>query len=515
MINAIRERDPAARPLKSETDRFFGPALTIFALFAFASLFLFYSRVHPLYVHDFDDWLYVWCPRPGYPDPTQWNPTKLLPETVMPLVSYFAAYFVYPISGDYIQALCDTYAVFLSAILVVYLLFTGKLLKKWFSLSDGALTMVLIFFFLSHFLPYLTRPFGNQHLFYSINVTCVFNYLIPGFWNFILCLYFLRVEKVHWAQSGEEVKKGILIFCVYLAIFSSLWHSVILMSLFGTRLLFALIDGIRDNREEKQKAWPFLWNYAKTHAAKLVALAFWFLAILMELTGERAAATDMPFHLGTSVRTCLYEVFSLNRTFLISVALINALAVGLALYRRKEAENGKFLYQQLEIGFSMFLCGTFLVLVGAKVTPDYLERSDVMISWMLWLMLMSVFSLGYLIKKQPKILYILPVLILILSCKTVVRSESFAEHYFYDQTPAVVKAVSSDIVAQIQAADQAGLTEVEVHVPVHGSDGWPLDDVLTPYRIAQALYDHNLTDNCMDVTLVPDPQKDLELHVVH
>lgn len=515
MTEAVQERLPGQK--RGLGKRILeNPCMILFTIISFVCLFVFYSKVHPLYIHDLDDWLYVYNPRAGYPDVKEWNPTKVLPETLMPLISYIGAYFVYPITGDYIQALCDVYAVTVAALIMVYMLLAAKLLRKRFQLEDLPLTLVMAVFLLGHFLPFLTKEDGNQHLFYSINVTCVFNYLIPGLWNFILCLWFLKAEKIDWYSPADAAKKGLLIGAVYLAIFSSLWHSVILMSLFGIRLLFALIEGIMENKREGKKAvsWPFLWDYVKKHLPKLLALCAWFLAMIMEVTGYRATLNPLGgFMLRDAVKICLETVFNMNPGFLTGVIVINLAALCAALYRHRKMGETEFILRQLELLGCMLLCGIFIVLVGAKVGPYYLPRSDIHISWMLWLMLLTVCSLAYLIQVQPKLLWGLPVLLYVLFFAVGIQKGTYAEHYIYNQTPAVVKAVDEDIISQIQEAEQAGESSVEVHIPVAGSDGWPLDLDLTPGRISKALYRHGLTQRPLNVTLVPDIQKDLELHI--
>lgn len=515
-METIQERRAAQTGAGMKRRILRNPWFTLFTLVSMICLYVFFTKIHPLYIHDLDDWLYVYHARAGYPDVTDWNPTKILPEVLMPLVSYLGVYFLYPLSGDYIQSLCDAYAIVLTLLIGGYLVLTAKLLKKQFELSDLPLTLLMGIFLLGHFLPFLTEEGNNQHLFYSINVTCVFNYVIPALWNFILCLWFLQREKQEGEITSSAFNTGILIFLIYLAIFSSLWQSVILMSLFGTRLLFALIQGIAGNRRKGKKAvtWPFLLGYAREHQMELLSLCAWFAAMILELSGGRASfSTAKEFQLGTAVKTCIHFVLEMNPVFLVSVIGINLAGLLAALYRWKTKGEKEILTGQLELLGCMILCGTFVVLLGAKVGPGYLPRSDVMITWMLWLMLITITSLSYLAKLQPKLMWILPVSLFMLFCGTVLHEGAYANPYIYQQPPAVVKAVDEDIIAQIQEADRAGEESVEVHIPVEGSDGWPLDLNLTPNRISQALYRHGLTKRPIDVILVPDPQKDIEFQI--
>lgn len=167
----------------------------LFSIIAFWALFVFYTKVHPMYIFDLDDWLYISYGRHAFPTTALWNPTKVMPETLFPLTSYIAVYLLYPLTGDYIMSLCYVHAFVTVAFILGYILMAGRVLKRRFGLNDGVLAVFLTVFLLAHFTPFLVKDRGNYHLFNSMNVNCFFNYMIPALWNYTLCFFFMSTKK--------------------------------------------------------------------------------------------------------------------------------------------------------------------------------------------------------------------------------------------------------------------------------------------------------------------------------
>ena len=77
----------------------------IFFGLIFLSIVIFFTTAHPLVPYDGDDWLNLSILRKTVPMTGAYNPIKVLPETLFPLVGLVAAYVVYPLIGDYILSL--------------------------------------------------------------------------------------------------------------------------------------------------------------------------------------------------------------------------------------------------------------------------------------------------------------------------------------------------------------------------------------------------------------------------
>lgn len=60
----------------------------MFAIFAF--FMYFFTIAHPVYPFDIDDWGNMISMRWAHPIPYDWNPTKVLPEMLLPLCTEIA-----------------------------------------------------------------------------------------------------------------------------------------------------------------------------------------------------------------------------------------------------------------------------------------------------------------------------------------------------------------------------------------------------------------------------------------
>lgn len=492
--------------------------VVLIAIIIFVCMIIFYTEAHPLYIYDMDDWDYVISVRHALPSLTQWNPTKILPETLMPLVSWIGAYIIYPHSGDYIQALCYAFAFFTSLVIAVYTSIIAALIKKLYEISDNTLLVVMSLFMLSHFYPYLTQDANNAHVFYAGNVNCVFNYLIPALWNFILCCYFMMQEKRCWYDKDHYVQKGLIVLAVYLAINSNLWHSIILMSYFGIDLLVGLLrQAYNVKRKRNKNIWRFVSDFFKENFPKLLSLMVWFVSMIFEINGGRARwanSVSDKLHLKESVKAFADSICTMNVAFLMAVVAINLLALCIAGYHyKKSSEAQSFFYEQGKKLAVMIICMIYLVLLAAKVSANYIKNSNVMISWMLWLLLITLSSIVYIIKTEPRFSLILPLITYILVFEVVITKKTFAQNYASAHAPAVIKALDNDIIEQVKAAENAGESTVTVYFPITESGDWPRKPSAMGNRIANALYYHGVTEHHMEIEIITDESKDIQFHL--
>lgn len=471
-------------------------------------LYLFYTRISPLYIFDLDDWYYVSFFRHPLPDVKQLNPIKILPETWMPLVSYLATFLIYPFTGDYYAALAVGYALTLSAMITLYVLSVIMALSKWYeNQSIGRQMAFGTIFLLFHFTLFLVPGKASDQLFFATDVTCVFNYILPALLNYILWMYFFDQDR-KWKPLKPEAM-GLLLLCMYLAVFSNLFHSIILMSLFGMQLLFALVQGIRENIQQK-KPWispAFILSYLKVHYPKLLALLAWFVSMAFQM-GRRSEDISGQMQLGMILRA-FWELITvrLNIWFRLAVLGINLAAVIFAYHRR----DNKFLIKWLQILGCTGLSIVYLMLVTGKLSDFYFLRSDVIISWMGMVIFMTMFSLAYLVQKQPKARCMVPVLLVGLLAMALLHQSGYQQYNVPRLPSAVIKAIDDDILRQVKAAEEAGQDTVQLLLPESLSDKqWPLDVEMTSERIADSLFWQGIIQQEIKVTVIPSPEKDIE-----
>ncbi len=155
----------------------------------FLILFIFFTQANMLVPYDGDDWANLSMKRKFLPAWGSWNPIKILPETLFPLVGYVAAYVIKPLTGNYIYSITLVSAGVLSGIIVVYVLLFRRWLEKFWGLSLENSYIFSFIFFLIHFLIFKGNG-TSQFLFGSTSLTNTFHYLIPALWNACLVLFF-------------------------------------------------------------------------------------------------------------------------------------------------------------------------------------------------------------------------------------------------------------------------------------------------------------------------------------
>ncbi len=422
-----------------------------------------------------------------------------------------STFLIYPSIGDFVASLSIGYAIIFSLMITGYVLSTVAALAKWYEIQNGIAKMCYGgVFLLAHFLPFLTANGNSPHLFLATDVTCVFNYTIPALLNFVLFMYFFNQDK-QWKPLKTEAR-GVLLLALYLAVFSSLFHSIILMSLFGMQLLFALVEQIRENVRQggPTHCLGFIANYLKIHYPKVLVLVAWLISMVFQL-GGRSEDISGQMRLGMIIRAFL-EILAnrLTPQFRLAVVIINLTAMILACRRRES----KFLVKWVQLLGCCLLTVVYIMLVTGKLSDFYFLRSDVIVTWMGLVIVMTLFSLAYLVQKLPKIRFLLPVLLLCMLSMVVFHKGDYQQYNVPCLPSSVIKAIDEDIISQILEAEAEGSSQVQLLVPESLSNGqWPLDVEMTSERISDSLFRHGVTKEKIWVTVVPSPEKDAEFHL--
>ena len=130
----------------------------------FAGMMAFFAA-HPLYIYDSDDWHYISFSRHALPSVRQWNPTKILPETLMPLCAEIAVRFIMPCMGDYIGAMGMVFGIVVSISIIGYMISFGRYLSSQYRLCEVNIVWLITLLLLFHFLPFNIKISGNMHMF--------------------------------------------------------------------------------------------------------------------------------------------------------------------------------------------------------------------------------------------------------------------------------------------------------------------------------------------------------------
>lgn len=469
-------------------------------------IFIFFTVVHPLYIYDTDDWTYITYSRHAWPSTKLWNPTKILPETLMPLAATIGYEIIMPLTKDYISSMALSFALVLTMLIVTYSLMFGNIIRKIFSLKTNTIILIILLFLLYHFLPYNVNDSGNRHLFHGGSVNNTFNYLIPALFNMIFVMYLILNTETEKRKFKKNIENGVIVLISYLCINSNLFHSIILASFAGTHILFSLIKKIRHYNSKVFLKEMFLENLFW-----LYILILWFGSLLFEIQGGRAQVASQSLLKLPVIETLhifVQSIKAIHKWYLYSMVIITI--VGLSIYfftkknEYKDVDHNYILWMK-KFSFCFFITWIYLILLCAKVTPYYISSNLVEYSWMFWIMLIGFISFAYTISKFSSINLLLPLFVYIIVFETIISGKSYAEINTSGFSKEIVKCLDQNIINQVIAADEAGLSDVIVHIPEYTSPDWPINMSYGNSRIAVSLYRSGIVSKLMNITFVMDP----------
>lgn len=487
----------------------------LFYLLVFTFLFVWFSRIHALVVFDADDWSYLAYVRKTTPVWGEWNPAKVFPEVIFPFVSTVAAQLLTPLTHDYITAQTLMHAFVVSLSITGYLWCFSCLLRRCFPLSRLAASLMTLLFLIFHFLALRNEQSGNQYLFYCVDLNCYYNYLLPCLLNASLVMCLTSNERMQaFLNGGAPALRGCFYVVVYFAIFSNLPASGILAAYAGSVLLLELIA------RWKQRNWHHVLS---ENAFPLGVLVAWLVSAVFELSGGRAAAAaganSSVFHrVFLSCKYLARVLLDCNRVFQLCVVLVMAAACAALLLSRGKDPEGLWLRPLCATSLiALAAYCVYLILLCAVVGPATIRRSENLFGLFFCGTLVVMLMLGYLLVRYPRLLLIFPLMLVFLVSDVDTREQTFLESNFAGTRPSICADISRDLIRQLQEADQRGLSETTLRVPVYVTDpetqdNWPHSLNLME-RLPGTLYAHGLISRYIYVIPTPDASMNTQYHL--
>ena len=450
----------------------------------FAFLFIFFNSVHPLAMHDGDDWGYASFTRGALPIWKYWNPTRVLPEILSPLCVTLAGYVVMPFTGSFFTSITACAAFLVSLLITAYVFLMLRVMKRACGMSPGRAVLIGAIFLVFHFVIFRSKRSDNVHLFYSWNFNTYFYYTIPNLLNAALVLLWEASEE-RFGDSDHIVRQGFVVLAGYLAIFSNLFSSYILTIYAGVRLLCALPD----LRKKRFGAW------LSGCAWSLLVLAAWLTSAIYELNGQRAEYLDgKTSALSGFVRAASRMVSTirmLNPVFFVVCAVTIALALVLLAHSRlRDEADGRFAGQLLRFLICGILSCAYLLMLCAVSAPDYMDRPDVLFGGIFFMLVLVILSMSYVLRRTPRAVLLLPLLLVVLVFESDTRVKTFREPNIDGYSAQKCNAINQAIMDQILTAAEAGLSEAEIEVPE--GPYWFVSDAMARAMLNCGLLDHEI-----------------------
>lgn len=457
--------------------------------------FCFFTQVFPIIPYDGDDWYFIGAMRKPYPLWGINNPIKVLPEVLEPLTGYIAAFVIYPVTGDYVFSISIAEAGILSLFIAVFCFLFYRFLVKRMKLTEMQGFAVEALFFLIFFIVF--KEYGRESYFgfWSSDANCYFNYVIPGLLNASLVLWMAQVSDFSKYYSElSALKKGMFIVAVYFSIFSSIQLNIILAGYCSWLIIEKSADQIFVKKS---------FNVIRTVKELWVCFAIeivWLISLLFESQGRRAGMFS-----GSISFQKIFDVIEqfiqlgkqVNRSLLLSMVVVFVGTIFLLCQKKNSS------IRQLFIGwlYLIFLTTIYLTLIYTKTGGGYAARPDA--TWAILFYVLSLFQIcvAFLLIQLPSLKCLMP--IAIMSVFLTATNQNY-RYMSYNMDYKTCKAVDEYIINQIIAADEAGLSMVNVKVPKENNEtNWP-----HPYNMAgwlqNTLYSHGIIKTRLKIVFVPD-----------
>lgn len=488
------------------------PLFLGFGIFGF--VFLFFSHIHPVYPYDLDDWKIMLRIREAYPSIYEWNPTRILPEIMMPKCGEFAMYVLYPFIGDVSLSICITTALVLSLLITLYTLFFYRYLRKRIQLTSATCAIFTLIFFAFHFLIFRNFERENQHLFYSYDLTDHYFYTIPNILGSILVLIFMTDKGEFFHLQNNVAKKGIFLLAVFLLIFSNLFDSIILSAFVGSLLLFRVIRAIKEGKKFKEIITQYRLHIAII-LLWLVAIGFEpFGGNAQEINTQTQTFSDALISSARNMKQILF--FQTNSIAITVIFILIILFLANSFRNKKDFKEREMLYVYL---FSSLVSAIFLVLLGAVSFPYYLFRVMSIYAVPFFLFLGGFYCAANLLKEFPKTTAILPFALLFFFCNIETRGKTFQDvqtflipndqQYCYKVSPAEILERNRKHIKTLIEANRSGQDTLILFVPKYEQDGnWPLSWSYGR-SLSRFLLRYHLVSRKMEVSIECDSKANL------
>lgn len=469
--------------------------IVFFSLF-FIFFFLFYTIFHPAIITTPDDWLYITYTRDALPLWSKHNPTRVLPEILMPVISVVSSRLLMPLGIGFEQSIASGLALFLSCLISLYTFSFYTLVRKIFLLKDRICFIISLFFILFHFWAFRTTTTDNIYLFGALCLTNYYYYTIPILLNATLVMYCMRSGILDKMREMSYIKQGLFYALVYLCLLSNLYSSIIIISYF----LLVFLNHLYSHHYNIKEC--LIHNKFVTFS-----LLFYVVILCFEVSGGNAQTLmsqreSLGVEVSHTVAMFLSLFGSMNNIFIIFNVIV-LLAV-FWLFKRKKQDRINKIYKKilLSIIFYFFTVSFFCILISAKSRPYYVTMPDKMLAEFFWIMVALGFSLAFCVKRLPQIEIILPLLFVLLLCHTNTKSKTFEDVTNYKK----MQMENARLLSILQQVNETNVDSLTLLVPkMEGKeDNWPYP-LYFGFDLSNTFYAHRLTKKRINIDIIAVP----------
>ena len=331
---------------------FKGKDLKTLLLFAFIFMIIlcFYLFKQKLYLFDTDDWINISNNRSFLPKWGGFNPAKVLPETLLPIVTYIGHFLIYPFKHDLVISSHITYSIFFSVLITANVICFVKVAE----VSNFFIKVLLSLFVVFVLATFCYQNENNKDFLLSnVSVTTIFHYNIPVLLNCLAVFYLISIRDSFTLKQSKK-KTTIQALAFYYVIFSNLYANVILVS-YSCSILFQFIFKrfLLKNNRSMTSIVPHMY-----------CALLWLISAIFEYNGGRAKGIETNFldYILLSIEYVGIVYKSINSALLIFFLLISFIAIfTICIYKNNKDSSGGSINKSylLDWTYSISLCAWF------------------------------------------------------------------------------------------------------------------------------------------------------------
>ena len=465
----------------------------------FIVMMIFFCYIHPLSILDSDDWAFLVCRRSLFPEWGIWNPSRVLPEVLMPFLSAVGRYVIMPFNNDFFRSLELSYGLFFSVLVVIYALCFKRMIRKKLGMGYMSENLCTVLFLVFHFWILRGHENGNQHLFFSLDVTRYFFYTIPNLLTGSFVMYIISEDFLEiYNEKGKPIQKGIGLVLIYMCIFSNLYPAVILMAFVGKELLDQLILLIR--RKTKLK------NIMLTKWVYFLCFVLWIISLIYESSGGRAGSFSTGFEFYETARLLYHGRSELNAVCaaVILTAIIAAVIYLIVLKKKKVQDEEAAAFKKMVICFfeCAVICALFCFVMCSRTKPQDITRGDLLFSVFFFGIVWGTVSTAFLSKRFSRIETVLVIAAIVLPLSLCKGERIFLEANVLNISSEKCREINEYMINKVIDAEKKGKTNIELPVPkTDGVGNWPFFGDME-WTMRDALYSYGFTDGKIQIKLV-------------
>lgn len=477
---------------------------TLFFIFVFAVVFIFFRYIHPVTAASGDDWINLPFYREAIPEWGGFNPIKVVPELLLPLIGQISSFVVMPVGYDFLTAISVTTAIFVAFLTCAFLYQLYLLMREKIGADNSVSLLVSFICLLFLFGAFKTlNDSRSPYLLWEAGLTCYYHYLTPALINGTMVLYLMRNDvTVKSLSSFHPLKVGAIILAIYLCIFSNIFSSVFLAVYCGVSLLPSLLQSVKSRKA----------NFIQ-HPVQIFTVVLFVISALFEMNGGRAGRIGKD-HLSIveTVNTLLSLLETLSYVFATVCVLMVIAGAVYFICNVKNEKSAQFKSVYWMSLLSLVISLVALVLVCSKAGAGYASRPVAMFGIFMFIMIACFVSIAELSKHYRFMSYVLPISVLFMLNVVTSKETSLREPHDMNMKFSEAYAISNGVIEAVINADKENARAVEVRVPkISDGDNWPFP-ITRGRAIGDTLRSNGIIKNYFEIKVVPDENINQELN---